>query len=117
MRGTTPTIAIGVLAVGVSTVVAAAGTIAHGVARMVADGVRSITINALVAAAGAISHGMARVVADRVVSGRHDICRSIRWDLVHEYKVLSNCLRCWWVWWLLETRSASFEGLFGDSKN
>ena len=65
-------------AVPMSTVVAAAGTVSHGMTGMVADGMRCVAMYATVAAAGAIAHRVARVVADGVIRGRHTVRCSIR---------------------------------------
>lgn len=72
VRGlTNPTSPIGTRA-------AAAGTIAHGVARMVTHAMRSAAIVAAVAAGGALAHGVASVVGDGVVGCLHCICLSIQ---------------------------------------
>lgn len=64
--------------VTVNIIVATAGTIPHGMTRMMVDWVPAIAMDALVAAAGAIVQRMARMMGDRVVSCPHDICRSLR---------------------------------------
>ena len=62
----------------IGTRAAAAGALAHGVARMVTHAIRSAAIVAAVATSSTFTHGVAGVVGDGVVGCLHCICLSIQ---------------------------------------